>query len=160
MINTKQNGIIIPQELECFLEHYSTSLRGIIIFIWGVFIMNAQTKKTVFKVVSIIFIVFGVIALIGAVVALIGAFATMALHVGAGLLVLLLALIALASGLLELLAGIWGVQAKDLNKCQKIGMIVLVLTVISIILSIIQGSFGWTSLIGLVLAGLYVYCLK
>ena len=122
--------------------------------------MSEQAKKTTLKVVSIIFIVFGAIALIGSVLALVGSIAAMAVHVGLGLVALLATLLASVSAVLELLAGIWGVQAKSMSKCRGVGMVILILTLVGIVLNLILSSFAWTSLIGLILAGLYVYCTR
>jgi len=122
--------------------------------------VNEKTKATVFKVVSIIFLVFGIFALITSVIAVVAALAAMLVKFVVGLIALLAAAVAVASGLLEFIAGLWGVKRKNLDKCYKLGVLILILTVISIVLSIIGGNFGISSIFGLILSVLYVYCLK
>ena len=47
-----------------------------------------------------------------------------------------------------------------MSKCRGVGMVILILTLVGIVLNLILSSFAWTSLIGLILAGLYVYCTR
>ena len=122
--------------------------------------MNEKTKATVFKVVSIIFLVFGIIALVTSIIAVVAAIAAMMVKFFVGLIALLAALVLIASALLEFICGLWGIKRKNLDKCYKLGILILVLTVISIVLSIIGGNFGISSIFGLILSVLYVYCLK
>jgi hypothetical protein len=125
--------------------------------------MNAP-GKTLLKVVSILFIVFGAIATVVSLLAMIGTAALSALDsAGAarvvGILVVAI-LIALVGGVLDLVLGIIGLKkCGDPSKAGyfiTVGIILCVLSLISMIVSAASGNFQITSLIGFVLPILYI----
>ena len=60
-----------------------------------------------------------------------------------------------AGAILEFISGILGVRGK-IKGAKGIAITILVMSLISLILSIVMGSFQWTSLIGLVLPILFL----
>ena len=117
------------------------------------------------KVTSILMIIGGVIAAIVGVLALLGISALVALAEsaeGAGLLYASSAII-IVSSVIEFIAGIKGVGAcnapQKAASCVKWGIVIAVLTVISIVLGLVGGGeFSITNLVlNLLLPGLYVY---
>lgn len=120
--------------------------------------MNAPGKGLL-KVVSILFIVFGAIALVVSIIAVIGSIAAASL-IGILAILIVASVLMLIVSALELIIGIIG-----LRKCGDpaqggffitTGIILCVLSLISLILSIAGGGFDITSLIGFVLPVLYI----
>lgn len=124
--------------------------------------MNGQK---ILKVTSILMIVGGIIAAITGVIALLSISTLAALSgsaKGTGLLYASSILVTLAS-VIQLIAGIKGLGAcSDSQKaasCIKWGIIIAILTIISMIIGLVGGgTFSITSLVlNLLLPGLYVY---
>lgn len=117
------------------------------------------------KVTSILMIISGVIAAIAGIIALLGTSALTALAGSANGMGLLYAssIIIVAASVIELIAGIKGLgackQPEKAASCVKWGIIIAVLSIISMIIGLIAGGkFDIVSLIlNLVVPGLYVY---
>lgn len=123
-------------------------------------------KSTGFlKVTSILMIIGGAISAVMCVFAIIGVGALVAVGGESGFAALLYLAVALAvaSSVLELIAGIKGLGAcKEPDKaaaCVKWGVIIIVLSIVSIISDVVAGAdFSITSLIlNLLVPGLYIY---
>ncbi len=117
------------------------------------------------KVTSILMIIGGVFAVIAGIIAVLGISALAALAgsaEGTGLLYAGSILVIVAS-VFELIAGIKGLGAckapEKAGACVKWGVIIAILSVVSMIITVAAGgSFSVTSLIlNLILPGLYVY---
>lgn len=112
--------------------------------------------STLLKVTSILFIIFGAYVCIAALVLLFGGAVLLSAGMGgAGALVILATLISCAGGVLELVAGIMGVIGKKIETCRILAIIILAICAINLIFAIAGGSFGISTLIGLVLPILY-----
>lgn len=121
--------------------------------------------QKILKVTSVLMIIGGVIAAIAGVVAILGisALAVLAESTeGTGLLYASSILVTVAS-VIQLIAGIKGIGAcsapQKAASCIKWGVIIAVLTLISMIIGFVsEGSFNITNLVlNLLLPGLYVY---
>ena len=117
------------------------------------------------KVTSILMIICGVIGAIGGVIAILGISALAAFMEsteGTGLLYASALILTLAS-VIEFIAGIKGVGACNAPHkaaaCIKLGIIIAVLSIISMIIGLVAGGeFSFTSLIlNLLVPGLYIY---
>ena len=137
--------------------------------------MNAPGKGLL-KVVSILFIIFGAIATIASLIGVFGAIAAASLvsaatdaissEVGTavaaavGPMLIVALIIAIADSVLTLIIGIMGVgKSGDVSKADffvKTGIVLCIIALISVIFSIVGGSFSVTSLIGFVLPILYI----
>jgi hypothetical protein len=131
--------------------------------------MNAP-GKSLLKTVSILFIIFGAIATIASIAGVIASAALTSiageLAGGAGAaiggILLVATLIALLASVLDLVIGIIGVSNKKCNDPSKAGfyivtgIILCVLSLISLIMSMTNGGSWWTSGIGFVLPILYI----
>ena len=120
-----------------------------------------QNSPKVLKVVSIIMIVFAaissVLSLIG--VLALGALAGYADSAAVGVVVILGSVVALISCGFQVWAGIVGLRAVNgkgtVKSAYVFGIVLLVLAAISLINAISDGSFGFMTLVGLVLPVLY-----
>lgn len=125
--------------------------------------MNAP-GKTLLKVVSILFIIFGAILTVISLLAVIGsaALSSMGDELGTafGGILMMMSIILLIDGVLELVLGIVGIKnVGDPAKASyfvAVGIILCVLSLIPLVISIINGGFDFTSLIGFVLPILYI----
>lgn len=114
------------------------------------------------KVTSILMIIGGIVAIIFSVIALIAAVTLIALLGGKGVVVVLGCIIALAGGIVELIAGFKGNGAckvpENAAGCVSWGIVVVVMSVVSLILSIAGGGdFKISNLIAnLVIPVLYI----
>ena len=80
---------------------------------------------------------------------------------GAGVLIVIIAVLSFISGIFNILMGVFGLKAakgQGANKAFVIGIIALIFDVIGLIASIGQNGFG--GIISVALAALYVYCAK
>ena len=115
--------------------------------------------KTLLKTVSILFIIFGAIATIVSMLAVLGTAVLSAGTAMAGVL-LIAAIVMLIVSALELILGIVGLgRCADPGKAGyfiTVGIILCVLALFSLIISIANGSFDFTRLIGFVLPVLYI----
>ena len=117
------------------------------------------------KVTSILMIIGGVIAIIAGVIAILGISALAALAGGTEGMGMLYAstILVIVASVIQLIAGIKGVGAcnapQKAASCVKWGIVIAVLTVISIVLGLVGGGeFSITNLVlNLLLPGLYVY---
>jgi hypothetical protein len=121
--------------------------------------MNAPGKGML-KVVSILFIVFGAIAFIVSLLAVLGSAVVTAYTAGLASILLIASIVMMLASVLELVIGIIG-----LKKCGDpaqggffvtTGSILCIVALISLILRIAGGSFGWTGFVGFVLPILYI----
>ncbi len=121
--------------------------------------MNAPGKGLL-KVVSILFIIFGAIATIVSFLALIGSAAITAYLGDLGIVLILATAIMLIASVLELVLGIVGLKkCSDPEKAGLFivtGIILCVLTLVSMIMNIASAGFSAISLIGFVLPVLYI----
>ena len=116
------------------------------------------------KVTSILMIIGGVIAIIAGVIAILGISALAALAGGTEGMGMLYAstILVIVASVIQLIAGIKGVGAcnapQKAASCVKWGIVIAVLTVISIVLGLVGGGeFSITNLVlNLLLPGLYV----
>ena len=117
------------------------------------------------KVTSILMIIGGVIAIIAGVIAILGISALAALAGGTEGMGMLYAstILVIVASVIQLIAGIKGVGAcnapQKAASCVKWGIVIAVLTVISIVLGLVGGGeFSITNLVlNLLLPSLYVY---
>lgn len=121
--------------------------------------MNAP-GKTMLKVVSILFIIFGAIAALLSLIAVFGAAVVSAYTEGIGAILLIATILMLIVSVVELVIGIVGLK-KCADPSQSgffivTGIILCVLSLISLVLSIAGSSFSATGLIGFVLPILYI----
>lgn len=120
--------------------------------------MNAPAKGLL-KIVSILFIVFGVIATIISLLAVLG---SAALTAAAGIvgILLLATILLLAASVFEFVFGIIGLKkCGDPTKAGFFivsGIILCVISLVSLIIGILNSSFQVTSLISFVLPLLYI----
>ena len=121
--------------------------------------------QKILKITSILMIIGGIIAAIAGVIAILGVSALAALSgcaVGTGLLFASSILVTVDS-VIQFIAGIKGIGAcnapQKAASCIKWGIIIAILTIISIVIGIVGGGeFSITSLVlNLLLPGLYVY---
>jgi hypothetical protein len=121
--------------------------------------MNAP-GKSLLKVVSILFIIFGAIAFIVSLLAVLGSAIVTAYTAGAAGILLAASIVMLVASVLELVIGIMG-----LKKCGDpaqggffitTGIVLCIIALISMILTIVGGSFGWTGVVGFALPILYI----
>ena len=117
------------------------------------------------KITSILMIIGGIIAAIAGVIAILGVSALAALSgsaVGAGLL-FASSIIVTISSVIQIIAGIKGLKAckvpENAGKCVTWGIVLAVLSIISMVIGLIGGGeFNITSLVlNLLVPGLYVY---
>lgn len=140
------------------------------IFLWhknttkGDYPMNAPGKGLL-KTVSILFIIFGAIATILSLFGVLGSavLASVAGEFGAGAvggLLMIVTILVLVVSVLELVLGIVGLKkCGDPAQAQYFivtGIILCVLALASLIMSILESSFNFMSLIGFVLPVLYI----
>ena len=117
------------------------------------------------KVTSILMIIGGAIAIIAGIIAILGISALAALACGTEGMGMLYAstILVIVASVIQLIAGIKGVGAcnapQKAASCVKWGIVIAVLTVISIVLGLVGGGeFSITNLVlNLLLPGLYVY---
>lgn len=127
--------------------------------------MSREAAKTTLFVVGIIETVLGGIAAIGSLIGLIGSFALMgtgdALGAGLGIIALVAMLAGLISSAWSLVVGIMGIAVKkDEEKaktCYIFGIILLALQAVSLITALVNSSFGFGNILGLVIPVLYTY---
>lgn len=121
--------------------------------------------QKILKITSILMIIGGIVAAIAGVIAILGVSALAALSgsaEGTGLLYASSILVTVAS-VIQFIAGIKGIGAcnapQKAASCIKWGIIIAILTIISIVIGIVGGGeFSITSLVlNLLLPGLYVY---
>lgn len=119
-----------------------------------------KKPNALLKVVSILYIVFSIIS---AIVILVGSAGIGALlggaagDVGAGLtMAMFFAAISLISVIIGLVAGISGLKAENLKRCNTMAIILVVLAVLSFISSLSNGDSLLTAVIGLILPVLYM----
>lgn len=120
--------------------------------------------KGILKTVSILFIIFGAIATVISLIGVLGfaALSTTGGVIGAGLggLLMVAAVLLLIVSALELIIGIVGLRKSgDPHKAGYFittGIVLCILSLVSMIIGIIAGGFTLTSLIGFVLPILYV----
>ncbi len=124
--------------------------------------MNAP-GKTLLKVVSILFIIFGAIAAIASLLAIVGAAALSTMDIaGAALggILLVLVLVSLAISVLDLVLGIVGLKkCGDPSKASyfiTVGIILCVISLITLIMNASYDRFRITSLISFILPVLYI----
>ena len=112
------------------------------------------SNRTLLKIVSVLFLIFGVFSVIRAIIGIIGGGLIAAAGApGAGILAVILVLVACLGGILEFVAGIKGLQGK-LSQCRTLGTVLLVLAALSFILNGFQ--FTWNNIVALVLPILYL----
>lgn len=105
-----------------------------------------STTKNIFRVIiSIIYIIWGIYSPLSIIKAV------LALDVGA--------IIVASVGVITLLAGIFGLIGIKKNKCRAFGIVIMVLSIISIIYSIPMGGISVNSIINAVLAWLFISCI-
>ena len=129
----------------------------------GDYSMNAPAKGLL-KTVSILFIIFGVIATIISLIAVLGSavLTSMAGIVGAALggILLVVTILLLGVSVLEFILGIIGLKkCADPTKANYFivsGIILCILSLVSLIIGIVNGSFQYTGLVGFVLPLLYI----
>ena len=118
--------------------------------------MQSAPGKGLLKVVGILFIIFGAISIIVALLGIAGGLALSAISGILGATLIVGTIIACLGGIMEFIAGIYGVRNCDkpekATTCVVLGIIILVLSVISLIVS----SFSWTSLFSIALPILYL----
>ncbi len=111
------------------------------------------------KTVSLIMIVVSIIGLVIYLMTLLGSGAYMAAGAGSAPLLFILSASAILSCVFELITGIVGLRAANgtgsKKTCKILAIVVLVLSGLSLITSIIGGSFQWSSIFGLALPILY-----
>ena len=118
--------------------------------------MTHAPGKALLKIVGILFIIFSLVTII---VALVGIFSGTAMTVsgaaGLGALMVIGTILSCSSGILQFIAGIFGVKYSDeperATTCIVLGAIIILLTLINMI----WAGFHWTQLFGLVLPVLY-----
>jgi hypothetical protein len=131
----------------------------------GNYSMNAPGKG-ILKAASILFIIFGVISIIASIILLAGAgIATAVLgEFGAGALgglLMAVVVLALIVSVLMLVIGIIGVGKRSGDPSKAgfyivTGVILCILSLISLVIGIVNNSFQWTSLVSFVLPILYI----
>ena len=95
--------------------------------------MSSDTKRILLKVVSVIFIIFGIFSVLQAIIGLFaGSVVAIGVNVWAGLLAIIVVLLACAGGILEFVAGVHGLKG-NYDKGRSIGIILLVLAVLGFI---------------------------
>ncbi len=111
------------------------------------------------KTVSIIMIVVSIIGVILFLLPLLGSGAYMASGAGSAPFTFLLSAAGLLSCVFQLITGIVGLRAAkgtgSKKVCKILAIVVLVLSAISLITSLIGGTFQWSSVFGLTLPILY-----
>lgn len=118
------------------------------------------------KITSILMIVFGIIALVAGIIAIVGVSALgVALGAGGGFVafMVVMGVLALIGAVIELLAGLAGRKCANnpstqgLKKCMILGIIVLILSIISLIGSGTMGSLNGLGVVtGLIIPILYL----
>lgn len=129
--------------------------------------MNQQTASKMLQVTGIIMIIGGAIGLIGAIsliflsmaaTAVVGSVSSSAGSQLGGIL-MFYCIIALVAAVAELVAGILGAanhnKPEKAKTCLIFGIIVLAIGVLSVIISMVAGQFGFNSLLSFVLPILY-----
>jgi len=120
--------------------------------------MNAP-GKTMLKVVSILFIIFASISLIFSIIGLVAS-AALTAYIPLSAIILVATIILLISSALQLVLGIIGLtRCGDPSKAGYFittGIILCVLSFVSLILGISGGSFNFFSLISFILPVLYI----
>ncbi|MEG1847193.1 MAG: hypothetical protein RRX92_05230 [Lachnospiraceae bacterium] len=123
--------------------------------------------KTLMKVVSIVMIVGSVLGIIAAIIMLIGGGAVAAIGGASGLegsgvvggTLIGLSIVTIVVGVIELLAGIFGVKecgnVEMAPKCFKYGIVLIILVAVEIIFSIVTGGFKIMDLLGFLFPVLY-----
>lgn len=125
--------------------------------------MNAPGKG-ILKVVSILFIIFGAIATVISLLAVLGSAALTSMGGDVGLalggILMIATIIALLSSVLDLVLGIVGLKkCGDPSKAGYfivVGIILCILSLISLVIGITNDGFSVVSLIGFVLPVLYI----
>lgn len=110
---------------------------------------------------SILFLVFSVFSFVWVCVlvlsgTLVAVFASALL----GFAIILAVVLNYLSTILQFSAGCRGLSGRDLHKCSRLGALILILNVLSILGYLISDSFTWTQLFGLVLPVLYLIGVK
>lgn len=105
--------------------------------------MKKSTKNILRVVISLLYIIWGITAPITAISAV------LALDIAA--------IIGAATGVLMLLAGIFGLMGIKSAKCKLFGAIIFVCAAVSVVLSI-GGGIAWSSVISAVLAWFFIIC--
>ena len=122
-------------------------------------------RSTLLKVVAIIMIIFAAIALV-ALISTIGLVNSMLDYVGGWEAVELATgynasffmfaeVISIVECVFELICGILGVASKSKGLLEKLGLVLIIIAVVSLIVNIVGGTFTWTTLLGLILPILY-----
>ena len=132
--------------------------------------MNTQLRgKMLLKVVGIIYIVFSGFSILAGLLSLIGGGLFLAGGVGAGTgvsagmggVAMFLGVVLIAASALGLVTGILGVKycnrADKAQTCFILGIVLLVFSVLNLLSSLVSGDGFGSSLVGLVLPGLYTY---
>ena len=107
--------------------------------------MKSNTKKILRVIISIVYILWGIYSPLSIIKAV------FALDVGA--------IIVASVGVITLLAGIFGLIGIKKKKCRAFGIVIMVLSIISIIYSIPMGGISVNSIINAVLAWLFISCI-
>ncbi|MCI6966784.1 hypothetical protein MR810_06645 [bacterium] len=114
----------------------------------------AGSKRTLLKVVSVLFLIFGVFSVLTAVIGILGGGLIAAAGApGVGVVAAIAVIIGCLGGILEFVAGIKGLQNK-LPQCRALGMILLVLAVLGFIFDGLK--LTWDNIVAIVLPVLYL----
>lgn len=123
--------------------------------------MSKSTKRTLLKVVSIIFIILGgyeaAVLCIGSLPGLLASLVT--LHLGGLILDILSLAFGLIGAVFMLIAGITGLNAANrkgsAKTCRSFAIIILVLSIASLVVSVLSSGLSWTAIAGIILPVLY-----
>ena len=114
----------------------------------------AGSRRTLLKVVSVLFLIFGVFSVLTAVIGILGGGLIAAAGApGVGVVAAIGVIIGCLGGILEFVAGIKGLQNK-LPQCRALGMILLVLAVLGFIFDGLK--LAWDNIVAIVLPVLYL----
>lgn len=107
--------------------------------------MKKSTKNILRIVISILYIIWGITAPITAINAI------LAFDIAA--------IIGAAVGIVMLLAGIFSLLGIKSAKCKLFGLVIFVGAAVSFVLSLLGGTFAWSSIVSAALAWLFITCI-
>ncbi|MBO5899070.1 MAG: hypothetical protein J6R04_08670 [Clostridia bacterium] len=105
--------------------------------------MKQNTRTLIRVIISIAYIIWGILSPITAIKAV------LALNIGA--------LASAAVGVLTLIAGVLGLIGVKKRKCRLMGVVILIVSVITIFLTL--PAISWRSIINAILAWLFIVCI-
>ncbi len=125
--------------------------------------------KTYLKVTGILMLIGGILGLVSyGLLSLLMGYAVIDQGAGGGISVTMIAVIYMIASIIQLIAGVMGIRgcnkADKADGCFKIGIVVLIISILAAIVNMAGAGFAASSviyaLLGLVVPGLYIYGAK